>query len=325
MASAAPGLPTIAYIKGNYGGLTAKTLTGNTVYVLAVPSIVTNTGTIIGGFLEISTNSLSGTLLFNGKNLASASSFNPNVVVFSGASLPTSDTGGLITNMMNNLKTAYSGSDIATNSSIATLISTASGNLAQLGNSVVLAQLGGTTNGANGNTVTACSAGTYSASGNAPCTTASAGYYASGAGATTQTQCPANSYCPAGSASPTACGGSLISPAGSTNSAACTAPVTNTTLNTRGYYVISSGQHGTSCSTVCGAAGKTCTDTNLRNFLSDFKVVYATGNPYSFLTTLGIAGTYPSNANASSSFAYKGIVLGCSSGNFTATPGAPVG
>lgn len=44
-AHAAPGAPAIAYIRGNYGGIAAKVSTGSTVYVLAIPSIVTNTGT----------------------------------------------------------------------------------------------------------------------------------------------------------------------------------------------------------------------------------------------------------------------------------------
>lgn len=46
-AIAAPGSPTIAYIRGNYGGLTAKVSTGGIVYVLALPSIITSTGTTV--------------------------------------------------------------------------------------------------------------------------------------------------------------------------------------------------------------------------------------------------------------------------------------
>lgn len=88
---AAPGSPTIAYIRGNYGGLMAKTVTGSVTYVLAVPSIITGTGSI-GAILSITDGSLSGSLLFHGRNLKIASSFNPNTVVFSGAKLPTSDT-----------------------------------------------------------------------------------------------------------------------------------------------------------------------------------------------------------------------------------------
>lgn len=90
-AQAAPGNPTIAYIRGNYGGLMAKTVTGSITYVLAVPSIITNSGSS-GTFLTIESNTLSGSLLFNGKSLKAASSYNPNTVVFSGAKLPTSDT-----------------------------------------------------------------------------------------------------------------------------------------------------------------------------------------------------------------------------------------
>ena len=61
-ANAATGNPTLSYIKGNYNGLVAKTLTGNTIYVLAVPSIVTSqTGTLV----DVLT--LSGKLFLNGK------------------------------------------------------------------------------------------------------------------------------------------------------------------------------------------------------------------------------------------------------------------
>ncbi len=43
-AQAATGNPTIAYVKGNYNGISAKTQTGNIIYLLAVPSIITSTG-----------------------------------------------------------------------------------------------------------------------------------------------------------------------------------------------------------------------------------------------------------------------------------------
>lgn len=142
-ASAAPGAPTVAHIKGNYGGLVAKTTTGSITYVLAVPSIVTGSGIAAGSLVEISLNTLSGTLLFNGKNLVGASSFNPNNVVFSGATLPTNDTGSGITNMMTALKTIYGTSDIASNANIANLISTSTGGLASLGASVLTTHLGG--------------------------------------------------------------------------------------------------------------------------------------------------------------------------------------
>lgn len=123
-AYAAAGDPTIAYIRGNYGGLAAKTVSGSTICILALPSIITGTG-VAGSVLEITNDTLSGTLLFTGKSLKKASGYNPNSVIFCGATLPTNDTSGQITSMMTSLKTAYSGSDLAGfHSNIATLLST---------------------------------------------------------------------------------------------------------------------------------------------------------------------------------------------------------
>lgn len=143
-AYAAPGAPTIAYIKGNYGGLAAKTVTGGITYVIAVPSIITNTGTLAGGYL--SSSSLSGTLLFNGKPLQGASTFNPNTVVYSGTGLPASDASGQLATLVNNLKTAYSGSDLTnSNPAVSSLLSaTGSTALTTLGNAIVVGQLNGT-------------------------------------------------------------------------------------------------------------------------------------------------------------------------------------
>lgn len=90
---AASGNPTLSYIKGNYNGLVAKTLTGNTVYVLAVPSIITSqTGTLI----DVLT--LSGKILINGKTNSGGIAYTPTIV-FSGASLPKDDTASGITNL----------------------------------------------------------------------------------------------------------------------------------------------------------------------------------------------------------------------------------
>ncbi|WP_377701314.1 hypothetical protein [Pseudoduganella sp. UC29_71] len=138
-------------MRGNYGGLAAKTQTGGWTYVLALPSIVTNTGSA-GQSIEISANLLSGTLLFNGKNLTGASSFNPNVVVFSGSALPTSDSGSAITNLAGNLKATYSGSDLAGYGPIQSLVSTPSGGLGNIGTTLITGQLGGTaTSNGSGN------------------------------------------------------------------------------------------------------------------------------------------------------------------------------
>ncbi|MDD2744939.1 MAG: FISUMP domain-containing protein [Candidatus Gracilibacteria bacterium] len=157
-AKAAPGAPSIVYIKGNYGGLTAKTIVGEFTYVLAVPSIITSlTGT---GVREIGTgNTLSGTLLFNGKSLKNASSFNPTTVVYtSTGGTPTTTTE--LNTLITGLKSAYTTSDITNNSSIATLLSTTGATaITSLGNSIVTNQLGGkvntsTSGNGGGNTAT---------------------------------------------------------------------------------------------------------------------------------------------------------------------------
>ncbi len=44
-AQAASSMPVLAYVKGNYNGIATKTQTGNTVYIIAVPSIISGTGT----------------------------------------------------------------------------------------------------------------------------------------------------------------------------------------------------------------------------------------------------------------------------------------
>lgn len=148
-AFAAPGDPTIAYIRGNYAGLTAKTTTGGIVYVLAIPSIITNSGTTVSGSLRIENNALSGTLLFNGRSLRNATTYNPNAransgVVFSGTTLPANDSSGQMTSMVNALKVAYSGADIISNANIANLIAaTGSTAIQSLGTTIVSSQLGG--------------------------------------------------------------------------------------------------------------------------------------------------------------------------------------
>lgn len=110
-AYAASGDPTIAYIRGNFGGLVAKTSTGNMVYTLAIPSIMTGSGITAGS--SVTTSSLSGALLFHGKALKNSNSFNPNTVVFSGSKVNPGDTGlpantTDIASMMSNLQAAYS-------------------------------------------------------------------------------------------------------------------------------------------------------------------------------------------------------------------------
>ncbi|MDD2745378.1 MAG: prepilin-type N-terminal cleavage/methylation domain-containing protein [Candidatus Gracilibacteria bacterium] len=157
-----------AYIRGNYGGLTAKTITGETTYLLAIPSIITNTGSV-GDVLAIESNALSGTLLFNGKPLVNASSYNPNMVTNSGVVY--SSTGGalgtdLATTLVTNLQAAYQGSDIANNSNIASLLSiTGSTVIQNYGVNIVNTQLGGNLSGGgssgNNGTTSTCTSWTY--------------------------------------------------------------------------------------------------------------------------------------------------------------------
>lgn len=139
-AQAATGNPAITYINGNYGWLAIKTQTGGTTCILAVPSIITSTGSE-GQTIEVSTNTLSGKLLFNGKSSTAASLFNPNKPVYCNASLPGDTTA--VNTMMGNLKTAYSGSDIAQLPAIQSLLMTSGTPLTDLGSSLVN-KLGGT-------------------------------------------------------------------------------------------------------------------------------------------------------------------------------------
>lgn len=76
---AATGNPTISYIKGNYNGVVAKTQTGNTIYILAVPSIVSGTGSM-GLILKIETGDLSGSLVVNGGSNLGEVTFNPSAI-----------------------------------------------------------------------------------------------------------------------------------------------------------------------------------------------------------------------------------------------------
>lgn len=149
-ANAAPGNPLIAYIRGNYGGVVAKTQTGSTssttIYVLAIPSIISSTGST-GQTIEISANVLSGMLLLHGKSNTTGISFNPNAVVFSGTSLPKDDTGSGISNMMSALKSTYSASPDTTNlTALQSIITASTGSYANIGSNIITGNLGGTAN-----------------------------------------------------------------------------------------------------------------------------------------------------------------------------------
>ena len=126
----------------------ARTVTGSFTYILAIPSIVTNTGSANTRIELTTANSLSGTLLFHGRSLRNASAFNPNSltpVYTSTGGLPS--TNSQIEQLMTNLKTAYSGTgsptDIRSNSSIASLLTMNTGSLTVLGANLVKNDLGG--------------------------------------------------------------------------------------------------------------------------------------------------------------------------------------
>ena len=120
-AYASAGNPNVAYIKGNFVGLTAKTFTGGVYYLVALPSLISGTGST-GETLEIKDNTLSGALLFHNRSNTEGIAFNPTVV-FSGASLPKDDTGSGITNMMLAIKSAYQNiPELQTNEAIRTVV-----------------------------------------------------------------------------------------------------------------------------------------------------------------------------------------------------------
>ena len=100
MAFAATGKPALAYIKGTYNGVAAKVSTGGTINILAVPNIMTASGTVAladgvpTGFMVYG-QSNSGGLIFTPK------------LVFSSGSLPANDTDR--TAFASGVAAAYSG------------------------------------------------------------------------------------------------------------------------------------------------------------------------------------------------------------------------
>ncbi|MDD2745449.1 MAG: hypothetical protein PHU93_02830, partial [Candidatus Gracilibacteria bacterium] len=113
---------------------------------LAIPSIITSTGSSLTPKIEITnSNSLSGTLLFHGRTLKNASAFNPNLTpVFSGSGKVLT-TSTEITSLMTSLKNTYTSSgapDVKSNTSIASLLTMNTGSLSELGVNLVKNELG---------------------------------------------------------------------------------------------------------------------------------------------------------------------------------------
>lgn len=139
-AYAAPGNPTIGYIKGNYTGYVAKTMTGGVTCIVAAPSIIiSQSGAALTGTIDFM--SLSNRFLLHGQSNTQGIKFTPQQgVCFS--TLPTDDAGFGITNIMRSLQNAYSGSDLASNPTISPILSAQSGALVTLGIPVIEAGLG---------------------------------------------------------------------------------------------------------------------------------------------------------------------------------------
>jgi len=138
-AFAASGNPTITYIKGNYNGMVAKTVTGSTVYVIATPSLTTSTGTV---WSSIDVTTLSGKLLYHGQTNSGWIAFTPTLI-YSSWSLPINNDSWQITLFTTNLQTAYSGSVISSNSNISNVLTTTGAtNITSLWASIITNYLG---------------------------------------------------------------------------------------------------------------------------------------------------------------------------------------
>ncbi len=123
-AQAAPSISALAYVKGNYNGIVAKTQTGNTVYIIAVPSIISGTGTV-GWTLKIESNTLSGSLIIHGGSSLTGAIYNPKVVYASGA-IPTTTIEKML--FASGIANAYSGTSLASKSQIQPFVTALSSN-----------------------------------------------------------------------------------------------------------------------------------------------------------------------------------------------------
>ncbi|OIP52967.1 hypothetical protein AUK10_03100 [Candidatus Gracilibacteria bacterium CG2_30_37_12] len=89
---AASGDPQISYVAGNYNGVVAKTQTGGTTYVLAIPSLFINTST---GVVSIDTTTQTGFYIL-GQTNSGGTSFTPKLVYASGALPSATDSTGTL-------------------------------------------------------------------------------------------------------------------------------------------------------------------------------------------------------------------------------------
>ena len=132
---AATGKPALAYIKGTFNGVAVKVSTGGTVNILAVPNIMTASGTV-----SISDGSPAG-FMVNGQTNSGGLIFTPKLV-FSSGSLPANDADR--TAFASGVAAAYSGTVLATSSNVQAFISAAgsTGTLASVGGNFVSTKFG---------------------------------------------------------------------------------------------------------------------------------------------------------------------------------------
>jgi hypothetical protein len=167
MAYAESGIPAIVGIKGTYGGrFMAQTQTGGLVYVLAIPSIVTNTGALGGPALDIGADTLSGTLLMNASSRVGGIAYNPNKLVYTGVSLPLDDSTGQVTTLFANLRIAYSGTVLQDNRAISPIYTLTATDTPVAGPVIINNQLG---KGVSLGVVASSSSNYCTAGGTMPC------------------------------------------------------------------------------------------------------------------------------------------------------------
>lgn len=121
--------------------MVAKTQTGNQVYLLAVPSIITSSG-------ASDITLLSNTFLFHGQTNSGGIIYptnTPKFLIYSSGALPSTDAEKLL--FASGIANAYSGSILATNSNIQPFINALgnTGMLTNLGGGLLSASLGGVT------------------------------------------------------------------------------------------------------------------------------------------------------------------------------------
>ncbi|MDD5197788.1 MAG: DUF1566 domain-containing protein [Candidatus Gracilibacteria bacterium] len=134
------GNPTLSYIKGNYNGITTKTQTGDLIYLLALPSIITSQSGVT------SFDQLINKILIHGQTNSGGIAYTPKLVYSSG-SLPSTNAEKIL--FASGIANAYyENVGLSANPAIQSFVA-ARGNteaLASLGEKLVSTSLGGSAN-----------------------------------------------------------------------------------------------------------------------------------------------------------------------------------